>query len=607
MKQLINIVMLTILVASVFLSGERSACGQGASATPIPTPIPTPVPTRTPVNTARRLITTHPIRAIRHASTAKSGEKKSAPNPISLLVISTPPIAKVFADDELKGETDSKGQLELFLSSGTHRIRLTKEGYLPDEGEFELSASPDPQYVPFSLSPALASLNIVTDPTEAEVYLDDVYKGASNSKGLLVIERIDPSAPHTLRVRKDCYVQQATPVTSFNGQLSLKLLRECMKLRVLTDPPETEIYLDGAQKGTSTADGLLLIEQVNPNQIHSLRGSKRPGFLDQLIPVPANRSEVSIKLLPDPVVLLIKSIRQNLTEGKLVEAFTAYGQLVVDAPEHQELPRLLESLLQNLQSHSVDVLKRVDHYGLALSLADAQEISGLYVQARKWRVGDDMIESLAKYWGTKLIVARADETSSIAEKESLRRSAKAILADMSERSQRNMYVLIDLGWTWLKLNDSETARKYFSAAQELKPDWAYPQFALAVLAMEAAEREVAKKPKAEKYGQAIDGFTKAIALKRDLSRAYALRCISYAVLNRHEESAASGLQAATLDPQSAYAHFALGFAYFQRGKSGYRGARDEFSRALILDGPELDEGTKNSIQQKLAIIKKAIK
>lgn len=104
--------------------------------------------------------------------------------------------------------------------------------------------------------------------------------------------------------------------------------------------------------------------------------------------------------------------------------------------------------------------------------------------------------------------------------------------------------------------------------------------------MNAADSESAKAKalKLQKYGQAIDSFTKAITLKHDFSRAYALRSMSYAGLKKFEEAIANGQQAIALDPQSAYAHYALGFAYFQKGKSAYRNAREEFNRALSLGG-----------------------
>jgi tetratricopeptide (TPR) repeat protein len=326
-----------------------------------------------------------------------------------------------------------------------------------------------------------------------------------------------------------------------------------------------------------------------------------------LIAVSPNTSEASIKLPPDPLVILLKRIKQDLAQGNLVDAFEAYSRLTADAPDHQEIPRLLESILASLQSRSTQMLKQVGPFGLSVDAKDAQEMSKLYAQARTWRAGDEGLDVLARYWGIKFNLARADEARSTSEKENFRRTAQSALGDLSERSLRNMYLLMDVGWAWLRLNDNSTAQKYFNAAQELKADWAYPHFALGVLEMQVAEREIKKKSRLAMYEESIDSFTKAISLKHDFSRAYALRAISYAILKSYEEAAASGLQAIALDPKSAYAHFALGFAYFQKGKSAYRKSREEFNRALALDGVELDDVTKRSIQEWLAQIKKAIK
>jgi tetratricopeptide (TPR) repeat protein len=167
---------------------------------------------------------------------------------------------------------------------------------------------------------------------------------------------------------------------------------------------------------------------------------------------------------------------------------------------------------------------------------------------------------------------------------------------------------MEFGWASLKLNDPVSSQKYFTAAQELKPDWAYSYFANALLTIQAGDRETDKKVKMAKYGQAIDGFSKALNLKHDFSRAFALRAIAYAYMKNYPAAAASGLQATTVDPRSAYAHFALGFAYFQKGgQTGYRSAKDEFERALSLDGAELDQETKNSIQEHLTKIHRSIK
>jgi hypothetical protein len=338
--------------------------------------------------------------------------------------VSKPSNTKVFINDDPRGETDANGEIEVGLPPGTYKIRLSREGYLTREAEIDLLPATDDQEVEFTLPSALATLNIVTDPPGAEIYLDDMYKGASGPNGLLVLDRVNPSQPHTLRARKDGYVQQSTPVTTYTGQLSIKLLPDSMRLKVTTDPPEAEVYLDDVYKGTSTPDGTLVIEQVNPNQAHVVR-AKKDGFKQDSAQVGPNSPTASIKLLTDPVVLLIKDIRRQMAQDHLVEAFAGYDQLTRTVPDHQELPRLSDIMLQSLQARALDRQKGVGPYGLAVEVKEAQETSNLFRQARQWRPGDEAIENLGKYWEIKLALLQADRTSSASEKEGLRRVAGA--------------------------------------------------------------------------------------------------------------------------------------------------------------------------------------
>lgn len=587
-----------LILFSGFVYNARLYAQGGAreSKTPPPEPVSRPANKVTIHTRARTKRTSRPLR--------------QNPNRlISLWIVSTPPGCKVVINGEARGETDAKGELEVSLTPATYTIRLSRDGYLSSEGDVELTLGDgSEQEVTFDLAQAFATLNIVTDPTGAEVYLNDVYKGTSNSAGLLVLERLNPGQPHKLRITKSGYTQQAdVPITTYSGQISIKLLPDSVRVRVNTDPPETEIYFDDVYKGSSTSEGVLIIDQVNPNQPHRLRG-KKAGFLEQIRVLSPNNSELSIKLLPDPVVLLVKDIKQQLAEAHLVEAFERYHQLTVQAPDHAELTRLLESLLQSLQVRTVDTLKRIEPFGLVMEINEVAELKKLYDQARKWSAGDEAVETLGKYWDMKFALVKADQASTASEKEGLRRTAQATLTDLGQRNLRSPYLLMEFGWAWLKLSDYASAQKHFTAAQELRPDWAYSYFASAVLAIQAGDRETDKKSKVLKYQVAIDNFTRAIGFKHDFTRAYALRCIAYAVIRKHVEAAASGLQAITIDPKSAYAHFALGFAYFQKGgKAAYRNAKDEFERALSLDGVELDQGTKGSIQERLAIIHRSIK
>jgi hypothetical protein len=555
---------------------------------------------------ARPNIKTHPRETSRKTARRSPSRRQAVPSAISLWVVSNPPISKVFVNGEPRGETDAGGEMELKMNPGTYTVRVSRDGYIAREADVDVLPTPDAQQVEFALPTALVSVKVVTDPPGAEVYLDDVDKGATGPDGLLVLEKITPSQPHMLRARKGGFVQQSTPVTANSGQVSIKLMPDSMPLKLITDPPEAEVYLDQIYKGTSTSDGTLIIDQVNPNQSHTVR-AKKEGYRQQSSPLAPGSSQATIRLSPDPIVLLVREIRLHVAENRFPEAVASFNRLTKDIPDHQELPRLSDSILLGLQSRSAEVLKRVGPFGLALDVSNSQEMSSLYLDTRAWRPGDEAIENLGKYWLVRLALLQADRAGSPAEKENLQRNARTLLSELNERNLRNPYLNLDLGWSWWKLKDKDAAQKQFKTAQELKPDWAYPYFALGFLTMDAAENQRSKSARVGGYNQAHENFNKAISLKHDFATAYALKSIIHSQMKKHEDSIAVGLQAVAVDPQSAYAHYALGYAYFEKGKSGYGNSLKEFNQAIALGGTDLDEAMKSAIQLRLTRIKQALK
>src|SRR5687768_12004229 len=133
---------LTLLVfAAIFLTlCPRFGMAQGAGANAV-----------TPAPKAVKKIATH-----RRARRTSAGGPRRNPNaPVSLWVVSKPPNSKVFADDELKGETNVEGELELKLTPGTHRIRVSRDGYVTSEGEVEVTAASEATEVEFALAQAV--------------------------------------------------------------------------------------------------------------------------------------------------------------------------------------------------------------------------------------------------------------------------------------------------------------------------------------------------------------------------------------------------------------------------------------------------------------------
>jgi tetratricopeptide (TPR) repeat protein len=550
------------------------------------------------------------VRSIARVKRARPQTAKAIgkPQAINLLITTKPAECDIYINDERSGATNASGNFEVDLLPDVYTLRLAKIGYVTREVDIEVERGMEDQQVNFTLEPALKTLKITTEPPEAEVYLDDAYKGVSNLQGLLLVEKVNPMEPHVLRAKKNGFTQQMLPVEPNTLEVKIKLPFELTTLRVSTEPPEAEVYLDEVYKGASNTDGLLLIEQVNLRQPHTLRVRKE-GYTQQTTPVPLDNPQVKIVLPTAPVVVSLNEVRQSLAADRLADALRAYGQLVALKPDHLELPRLMDAIMQRLQARTSKLLTQVGPYGVAISAEQAAEMYELYEHAGKWQRDNPVHESFTAYWDVKRRWAQA-RTRPAREKEGLLLNTRAEAQRLSGLNLRDPNVHYDLGWFYREAGDNSAAIKSYNEAQTLYAGWAYPHFALAAIDMSAAEKEVTKNTKGIYYQRAIDGLSKAVNLKPDFSTAYALRSIAYAILNQHPEAIASGRQAVDLNPDSAYARYALGFAYYQKGydkdKREYRYALNEFDEALILKEDELDEGTKESIRQKIFLMRRAL-
>jgi len=599
---LLLLILAALLYAPHALSQGAGAVPQGPGADRAPTATPTPAPRKERVKSRARAKlnrTATPVRVARRLQT------------VNLLIKTTPPNCFVFIDDERVGKTNAAGEFYIDLLPGVYDLRLVLDGYDTILDEFEvLRGDEEQQLDPYTLLPELKTFKVTTEPTEVEVYFDDAYKGTSNAQGVLLIEGVNPLQPHTLRGTKRGHeVKEPYKIDPGVLEKQIKLNPKLTTLRVVTVPPEAEVYLDGVYKGVSDKEGVLLIE-TNLQQEHTLRVRARTeGFAEQIITVPPDSTPKPVELPRALDVLKLNEVKQSLTADKLANAVRAYGQLAALKPDHPELPRLLEIIMQRLQARNSELLASVAPYGLATSAQQAGEMYDLFEQAKMWQRDNPALEGFAAYWDVKRWWTRSRAAGG-REGASLLLNARGAANRLATFNPRDQHLSYDMGWIQREFGDIPAAVKFYVEAQSLNPKWAYPHFALATIDMATAEKEVTKVAKTTSYLHAIEGLTRAITLKPDFSAAYQIRCIAYAVLNRHVESIASGLEAVRLKPESAYAHYALGFAYYQKGydkdKKEYRNALKEFDQALILKDEELDDGIKESVRQKLYFMRRAL-
>lgn len=331
----------------------------------------------------------------------------------------------------------------------------------------------------------------------------------------------------------------------------------------------------------------------------------------KLQPMVANGEEVALELAKPTLDVSFDDLRQLVAKEDLAKALGLYEKLSSQKPDDPALQRILDDILQRLRARSSLMLSRTGSYGLTIEPDEAKQLSELFQSARRsWRRGDPVLEGLAEYWAAKHWEAVARETDSQIEKREALINLRGAAQKVSAINLRDPYLLFDLGSIFMSLTDTGTALKYFTDAQALQPNWAPPLVALALLDLSAGDKETARAAKKVHYERAINRLSQAMSLKPDMPRVRELLSLSYSSANRHIEAIEKGREAIAIRPNSAYAHYILGQAYYQLGvqkdKDEYRNAIAEFNVALTLPEEPLDTLTRNAVQEKIASMKKAL-
>ncbi|NQU05594.1 MAG: PEGA domain-containing protein [Calditrichaeota bacterium] len=158
---------------------------------------------------------------------------------------SNPSGALLNIDGQVSGTTPvTKDQ----LASGTHIIRLTKENYFEFETTVEISDGQNFNET-YQLKANFGLLTVVSNPPGAEV----VIAGENHKLGKTPLRDVKLSAgTYTIKVEKDLYESYEMPVSLMIGgerKLEPILKRKTGKLRIKSEPPMADIYLNGEPKG----------------------------------------------------------------------------------------------------------------------------------------------------------------------------------------------------------------------------------------------------------------------------------------------------------------------------------------------------------------------
>lgn len=158
-------------------------------------------------------------------------------------LLSQPPGADVFVDDELAGQTP----LTTGILQGEHNLRIKLPGHKDWRKTIRVQANIDQTIEDIHLEPADAVVQIITSPDKAGVTVDGEYKGQSPLEVAL-----SPGSRATVRIFKQGYEPASRVVEVRSGDnrtLSINLNAETATVRILANPADAGVYIDGVYRG----------------------------------------------------------------------------------------------------------------------------------------------------------------------------------------------------------------------------------------------------------------------------------------------------------------------------------------------------------------------
>lgn len=442
-------------------------------------------------------------------------------------------------------------------------------------------------------------LTIASAPGNCAIFVDGRERGVTDEQGTVTLSV--PVGRRKVKVACEGYDPQERSLNLTQKQTEqFALSPRYFTLVILTSPPESEVYVDGEFKGVSHPGGDLPVTSVRYGT-RSIKVHKR-GYkvLEQTARVTAQGSSVRVVLAPDPVSQQVDAMDRLLNQDQLTGAFVIYAQLARDNPLHEELPEALNRLLTGLQNRSRALIARCGLYGLNLPADQVSEMYRLYRQAIDWRSSDSGLNALDAYWESRFYLNQAQQAVTESDRATQLQKMRAALTRLNASGLNVGALLYDVGWLYYRLSDRQMTERYFQAARQSEGNWAYPLYGLGLIYMNQAEQQTDKKSKRAIYAQAISYFTQAIKTDSQLSMAYAQLAISYVNSGKAKEALASAQQAVSVNPQSGYAYFALGYVQMQKGKSNYDASRSAFATALASKVDALDAAQRSQVNAWMA-------
>jgi serine/threonine protein kinase/tetratricopeptide (TPR) repeat protein len=166
---------------------------------------------------------------------------------------SDPDGADVIFGDTPSGKKTNKATFR--LEPGWHEFRLVRENYEPRKVKLEVTAGQDTQVETYRLvpiKPVVLSLEVVSKPAGAKVYIDDAFKGKTNDRF--------PIAPgkHVIRLELEGHKAELRKVVVASGEepspLQITLVPIRYTVQFTSKPAGADVFVDKLPPRQTPAD-----------------------------------------------------------------------------------------------------------------------------------------------------------------------------------------------------------------------------------------------------------------------------------------------------------------------------------------------------------------
>ncbi len=358
-------------------------------------------------------------------------------------------------------------------------------------------------------------------------------------------------------------------------------------LTIITDPPETAVYVNGEERGVTNGEGKIQIEKLALGS-YSIE-ARKDGYVSSTRGFQAGPEAPTIvfKLQPD-ISGFLKQFDELVAAGKIAgpetpNALAVVNDLAGKYPDRPELARMRGTLATKLLEANTQIVnKTVFNWRVVTRDEIARGLENA-TNARAIKEDDNRIQAQALYFKGVLGLRDwlAGSPTSTGEGTSDAEAIKATKSDLEKATEVDgswAPAWYQLGVANLNLGDGPGAEAALVKATTLEPRWAivYTQLGTAYYM-------------GGKYKESIEAYRKAIGIDSRLAAAYA--GLGLARTMKGERDGIKDVEKALqLDPQSGLPHLNIGIILSQpkRTRKEMERAAEELKTAIQKNSGNLE-------------------